>query len=744
LENGEVDSSVVSKKENPLDLGNGDSEVINVSRRDFLRLTALTTGGLVAPLSMPEAAGASSPSDNEKPYNREVNSCCQFCQVRCTTKVQVKNGRVVNVYGKPENFWTQGGMCPKGQSLVELTYSPHRLLYPLKREGNEWKCIRYQQAVDLVGERILKVKADFPDDYAHRVVMFAPLWESHESELMANTTLHIAGFPDICHPGDACIGNLGAALRICLGSPISPTTLDEILNSQLVILWGANLAEIYPLYIRWIDNARAKGVKVFYIDPRRTPTSNHCDEQWTLRPGTDGAFTLGVIRYLIKEKKYDARYIDRYVNGFKELVTAAEPYTREKVKEITWISEDRQIDFAEQVANSKATLVWLGGSLSRYTNSIQTVRAIIALQAIMGNVSGPGKGLMSVQAGKPGGGEAFEELYRAPDLVPGLSFRKVLYNMERNRVKVLLLNSSYRRYPDANRVKRAIEKVEFVVYRGFFMDEEAKLAHMILPGTMVFESAGSQYGAQRQVVWREKAVAPAGETVEDWRFYRDLGKKINGDKFPSVESAEDIYELFRKTSPSWAGLTLDRLKKDHTGICWPCPSPVHLGTKGTIYLNNRFLTKDGKVELRSNILGPINWLEPKGSPKGEWDEAKRFPLVFIQGKVVQHWQHTYTNWSAYIAQFSEGNLVQVHPETVKGLGMKDGDWIYLETEQGKIKARLKLSELILPGVVWTPSHPEPEAPYQGNSGQSINTIIPGYWDEVAAQFNGFGCRLTKV
>jgi formate dehydrogenase major subunit len=451
-----------------------------------------------------------------------------------------------------------------------------------------------------------------------------------------------------------------------------------------------------------------------------------------------------VIRLLIKEKRTDWKYVENNVNGFRELVEACESYTPDKVAKITWISEKKIRDVAMRIGSSKGTIIWLGGSLSRYTNSIQTVRIIIALQAITGNLSGPGRGLMSVQAGKPGGREAFEETFRTPDLAPALSFRKVLYNMERDRVKVLLLNSSYRRYPDADRVKKAIEKVEFVAYRGFFMDEEAKLAHLILPATMVFESAGSQYGLQRQVVWREKAISSLGETVEDWRFYRDLGKKINQGRFPDIESVEDIYELFRKHAPSWAGLTLDRLRKDPTGISWPCPSADHPGTKGTLYPDDRFLTKDGKVDLRSRALGLMSWSEPEGSPFKDSENRRTFPLIFIQGKVIQHWQHTYTNWSAYMAQFSEGNFVQVHPETVKELGMKDGDWIYLETELGKIKAKLKLSELILPGIVWTPSHPEPAAPFKENSGQSINTIIPGYWDEVAAQFNGFGCRLTKV
>jgi formate dehydrogenase major subunit len=316
--------------------------------------------------------------------------------------------------------------------------------------------------------------------------------------------------------------------------------------------------------------------------------------------------------------------------------------------------------------------------------------------------------------------------------------------MARKKVDVLLLNSSYRRYPDAHRVKEAISRVGFVVYRGFFMDEEAELAHLIIPGTMAFESAGSQYGAQRQVVWRHQAISSPGETVPDWRFYCDLGQKLNPRRFPEVKRPEDLYELFRKTAPSWAGLTLDRLKKDPSGILWPCPDSEHPGTRGTLYANNKFMTPDGKVELRSKALGPISWKEPEGSPEGEGKSSQEFPFIFTQGKVVHQWQHTYTNWSAYMAQFSGGNYVQVHPETAQALGIHDGDWVYLETKLGKIKAHAKLSEGILPGVIWTPSHPTLASPFAGNRGQSINTIIPNYWDEVSAQFNGFGCKLKKA
>ncbi len=711
-----------------------------INRRKFLKTGATLIGAGFAASSLDIPTKAMASSYPVAGADREIDSCCPFCQVRCTIKVQVKDGRVVDVYGNPENFWTNGAMCPKGKSLVDLTYSPHRMLYPLLREGENWKQISYKKALEIVTEKILEVKKNHPEDFAHRLAMFEPCYDSRESEIAAKLALNMAGFPDLCSPGDVCIGNTSTTLNLCLGSAISPTTLKEVLNSEILIIFGANIAEIKPPYMRWLHLAKEEGVKIIYLDPRRTPTANFADLHIMPRPGTDGALVLGIIRILIEEKLYDQNYVDLNVNGFDELADAVVPYTPEKVEEITRIPAEKVVNLARMLGNSRRTIAWMGGSISRYTNAMQTVRTIIALQAIMGNLIGPGKGIMNVRGGKPGGEDILIEKYRAPDLAPRLSSRKVLFNIKRGKLDVLLMNSSYRRYPDSEKLKEAISKINFVVYRGFFMDEEVKLAHLFIPAAMVFESEGSQYGAQRQVVWRNQAVPRPGETVDDCRFYCDLGTLLNKDRFPAVKGPEDIYEMVREVSPEWRGLPIERIKKSPTGITWPSYSPEEPDLRETLYRDNRFLTKDGKVQL-SIPIGKIKWTEPEGGPDAKKDQG--FPLIFIQGKVVHHWQQTVTNWSPYLAQFSEGNFVQVHPDTISNLDVNDGDWIYLETEIGRIKAKVKITRAILPGVVWTPSHPSP-SPYTGNSGVPINKIIPDKWDMVAAQFNGYGCRLIKA
>lgn len=716
-----------------------------ISRRGFLKTGVIAVGSQLLG-DGPGGPAAADAAENLTPEPDEVvESCCAFCQARCTTKVHVRDGEVTNVFGSPENYWTRGAMCPKGKSQVELTYSSHRILHPLLRDGSGWKRISFDEAVDMVADRILEVKRSHPEDYAHRVALFMPNWESRESELAALMALQMAGFPDAASPGETCIASTSTAFRICLGTANSTTTMDEMLNSKTLVLWGINLAEIYPTYMRWILEAREKGVKVVYIDPRRTPTSNFCDLQVTPRPGSDGALALGVARILIEEGLIDKDYITSHVKGFEELSMGARDYSLERTSEITWVPAEEIVKLARILGGSPRTLVWLGGSLARYTNGLQTVRNIISLQAITNNLDGPGKGIMDVLGGKPGGEHEFLEHYNAPDLPGGLNFRKILNNMKRGKLDVLLLDSSYRRYPDANTVKEAISKVGLVVYRGFFMTEEAELAHLIIPGCFAFESSGSMYGTQRQVVWRRQVIERRGETMDEFSFYSALGRKLNPGKFPPVQSPEEMYNLFQEKIPSWGGLTLERVQKTRTGLTWPSYSIDEPESRGSIFKDGKFPTEDGKIRLNAGPMGPIRWEEPEGSPlDGKSDEYMKFPLIFTQGKVVHHWHLSITNWSSYMGQFSEGNVVHIHPETASGCGLADGEWAHIETKIGKLKARVKVSKGVLPGVVWTPSHPAPNSPSPGNRGEVLNAIIPNYWDKVSAQFNGFGCRLVKA
>jgi len=153
----------------------------DISRRSFLKIGAAAVGSSVVLDSKRGLTSTVDLVDNDY-IDAEIDSCCQFCQVRCTTKLQVKNGKVVNVYGNPDNFWTAGSMCPKGKSLVETHYRKDRLLHPLRKTVRGWEKISYKKALQIVVNKIKGVREKYPRDFAHRVALFMPLWDSRESD----------------------------------------------------------------------------------------------------------------------------------------------------------------------------------------------------------------------------------------------------------------------------------------------------------------------------------------------------------------------------------------------------------------------------------------------------------------------------------------------------------------------------------------------------------------------------------
>lgn len=714
------------------------------SRRNFLRLGAalLAGGASLGPGSGKVGALGRAPKGSG-PLT-EVKSYCPFCQVRCTYRAQVRDGAVECLVGESGNPWTQGAMCPKGMSLVELVRSPYRITEPvLKQADGGWRRIGYAEALDLIVSKIRQCQAEHGDKAGDRIALTAPLWDCRESELAAAMTMHAAGSVHVMPAGEVCISSASNMLGLMTGVNTSTTTVDEIVNCSVLVLWGANLSELYPPYSRWLDKARAAGVKIVYIDPRKTNTSQWAHSQLRPRPGTDGSLAIGALKHILDHPAFDEAKARATVPQLDLLREDAAAYGPDKVLADTGVSQAEQLAFYQTLAESERTIIWLGGSLSRYTCGIQSLRAIMLLQGLTGNMIGPGKGLLTMEGGKPGGEDEFEEHLFGPSDKPKMNFRRLRIAMERGRLDLLFLNSSYRRYPDSKGVRAALEKVPFIVHRGFFFTEEAEVAHLIVPATFGLESSGSHFGAEKQVVWRDRAVEAPGSCVPDWQFYRDIGLRLDPDHYLNFKDPAELYRKFVEVVPSWKGLTLERVRAAEGGVVWPVYEEGGKERLGSSFTEGKLLTPDGTMPVRDRVFGRITWAPCKGSPFGK-DRDEQYPLAFMQGKVVTHWQQTLTNFSSALGQFSSGRWVSLHPETAAELALLDGDKVRLETPTGAVEGYVKITEGILPGLIFTPSHLAASSPLESNKSVHINTVVPNFWDRISSQTNGIGCRLTKV
>ena len=158
------------------------------SRRHFLQYGMAAIAGGTALGGLPVHA-AQAPAGTAAPQNDLVKGYCPFCQVRCTYHARVRNGKILELIGDRGNRWTDGAMCPKGLSIVELLNSPYRLVQPMLKQGSEWKTISYAEAVDIVVDKLRQSRAKHGDKIAERLALTSPLWDCRESELAALMTM---------------------------------------------------------------------------------------------------------------------------------------------------------------------------------------------------------------------------------------------------------------------------------------------------------------------------------------------------------------------------------------------------------------------------------------------------------------------------------------------------------------------------------------------------------------------------
>lgn len=719
-----------------------------LSRRSFLKMAAATSAAASIP-SFATPAEALAPKPQPVASVRKVKGFCPFCQTRCTYHALVQNTQqgesIHSLVGDAANRWTGGSMCPKGLSIAELLQSPHRLTEPMLRTAQGWQKISYEEGMDIVVKKMLELRTQYGKGISARLGMTEPLWDCRESELAALMTMRVAGCANIMPPGEVCISTSAQVQGMLLGSGASSTTVDEVVRCKTLVLWGANINELYPPYTRWLEKAQAAGVNMVYVDCRKTRTSQWCSRQLMPIPGTDGALAMGALRHMLYTGAYDAAKIAETTTGLDALQKDVQAWTENAVAEVTGLTEEEIEAFYTLLEQSPSTIVWMGGALSRYTNGMTTVRAITSLQALTGNLIGPGRGILNMQGGKPEGGSEFVDMVCGPSQAEGLNFRRLTAAMKKGEIDILFLNSSYRRYPDAQRVAEAIKNVPMVVHRGFFMTEEMDVATLFFPATFGPESEGSHYAMEKQVVWRDKIVDAPGSCMPCWQFYRDLGYKLAPESYPKFQSPSQLYEMMRERVPSWKGISLERVRTSPDGVVWPIYEEGGAELTGCHFRDDKFLTPDGKFPFALPVLGALKWTLPKGSPYDKKvNKDGKYPLVLVQGKILAQWQQTLTNFSPSLAQFSCGRTVALHPETAQAQGLHEGDMVMLETLSGGIQARIVLDGTIRKDCIFTQSHLTESSPFVQCRSPHINTILPNYWDRVSAQFNGIGCRLVKI
>jgi anaerobic selenocysteine-containing dehydrogenase len=675
-------------------------------------------------------------------YDEVVRSHCRMCHGGCGVLVYVKDGRAVKIAGDPDCPINHGTLCSKGIASTQLAYHPDRLTHPVQRIGpkgsGRWERISWDDALDAIAERMLRYRVEHG---AESVVL--GYGTGRENEAVIYRLANYFGSPNVLTAGHFCYGpRIATSILTCGSNPI----VDYENKPRCIMVWGNNLVISNPDCYKGepFSEALNAGVRLIVVDPRLTRVAARADLWLQLRPGTDTALALGMADVIVREELYDRAFVANHIHGWEPFVERVAEYPLERVERITGVPAEKIAAAARLFATTKPAAIQWGVAIEQQITCQDNNRALLALMGITGNIDVPGgqvlfkppkirnvgrfgahSELPEEQAAKRLGGDRFRLAGNFAIINPKCVWDAILEE-EPYPVKMLFFISSNPVMTRANarEVYRALEKVEFMAVADFFITPTAELADIVLPAATWLEMdyIGDFWKRHGHLLPRRKAIQ-VGECRSDHEMLNDLAHRIG-----QGEHWWDDFEQGLDYILEPMGITFQQFKE---------LDRVRGEVRYQKYRDEGFSTPTGKFELASTQLekwgyDPLpQYREPPESPVSTPDVHAEYPYTLITGARLPGFFHAENRQLPWMRELHRDPAVEIHPSTAAAEGIRNGDWVVIESRRGRIRQRAKLTAGIDPRVV-AAQHawwfPEKGSPRRGWDESNVNILTDNAYD----------------
>ena len=639
-----------------------------------------------------------------------VKTYCGVCESTCGMQVTVKDNRVEKVEGLKEHLRSKGDLCIKGTVAKDILSAPDRLRSPLKKENGKWKEITWDEALELIAKRLSGIKEQYGANS-----LAAYHGQTYLKNCLAMSFMKrffsIFGSKNICSAASECF------IPFLLGgiTTFGGLAFSDATNSRCVVIWGSDpfssgnmVGCNLPRTIRIFNQLKEQGVRFIIIDPRTPAVGKLADLHLKIRPGTDGALALGMMKVIVDENLYDKEYVEKHTSGFDQLKEMLKEYDLEKVEKITLVPRGEIEKAARMFATTRPASIIPGNGVEHQTNTVQTIRALNILLSITGNIDVKGgntflspslfapesiEGIDSPK-GEPIGMEEHPMFVSMINQAQALVVIEKILEKKESPIKALIVagGAPIPQLANTNKVREALKKLEFIIVIDLFMTETARYADVVLPAAFFLEreELGTMpFNLQRRAV-------DGGQCWPDWKIWWELAKKMGYGKYFPWKGFEEAADSLLQS----VGLAYAELEKHPEGILPELP-PGN-------FLKDGFYTFSGKIEIYSNSLAsngydalPV-YREPMESVQGTPDLAKEYPLTLTTGARLPMYIHSQHRNIPSLRKLLPEPSLEIHPDTAKECGVKDGDRVVVESPRGKVIIRAQVTDGIMPKVVHIP------------------------------------------
>ncbi len=710
--------------------------------------------------------------------DRLVKTHCCFCGQQCGIQLKVLNNEVIGFEPWEEFPFNKGMLCPKGVKRYLQGSHPDRLLTAFQRDPSAaagFSPMPYQQAIARTASEIGRLQAAYGAG-AVGVLGGASL-TTEKTYLLGKFARVCLKTPFIDYNGRLCMVSAGAGNKKAFGVDRVTSPWADMIGTGVIWVAGSNVAECSPITTNYLWQAREQGAKIIIQDPRITPIARTCDLYLPVKPGRDAALFAGVLQIMIERDWINREFIAAHTAGFESVAEYCREWTLARTAEVTGVPQRSLMQAAEWWGTASASFMLHARGIEHHSNGVQNTLGAINLVLASGRIGQPhsGYGTIVGQANGQGGREHGQKCDQLPgwrDISnpehrayiagvwnineaelpgPGVDAYEMFRKIDTGEIKGLLAICFNPKVslPDNAFVTRCLEKLEFFVAIDFFLNDTARHADIVLPGSLHEEDEGTVTQVEGRIIKVNKAVDCPGEARQDWRIIQDIAAALGRPKGFTFTEPREIFEELRVASKGgvadYSGVTYEKIERD-MGVFWPCYShdPAtgaaiadHPGTPRLFQPGSynpiakgagRFYFPDGRARFNvADYRVPID------------DASDEYPIFLTTGRVVsQFLSGTQTRRIGPLVKQYPEPLIELHPRLAEKLGVVDQDWITAETRRGEITLRASVVTTIRPDTIFIPYH------WAGK--KSANQLTVAAQDPISKipQYKVCGCRVRKA
>ncbi|HEV7490517.1 MAG TPA: formate dehydrogenase subunit alpha [Rhodanobacteraceae bacterium] len=653
------------------------------------------------------------------PPEHSAITTCAYCGVGCSFRAEMRGEELVRMVPNKDGHANHGHSCVKGRFAIGYATHPDRILKPMIRAkiSDPWREVSWEDAIGYAASEFKRIQEKYGRDSIGGIT--SSRCTNEETYLVQKLVRAGFGNNNVDTCARVCHSPTGYGLKNTLGESAGTQNFDSVMKADVIMVIGANPTDGHPVFASQMKRRLREGARLIIADPRRidlvrTPHIK-ADYHLKLKPGTNVALINSLAHVVVSEGLVNEEFVrsrcePEAFEKWRKFISE-ERNSPEAMESVTGVPAADVRAAARLYATGGNGAIYYGLGVTEHSQGSTMVMGIANLAMATANLGREGvgvnplRGQNNVQGSCDMGSFPHEfTAYRhvSDDAVrasfekewgvhlqnePGLRIPNMFEAALDGEFKALYIEGEdiAQSDPNTQHVTAALTSMECIVVQDLFLNESAKFAHVFLPGSTFLEKDGTFTNAERRVS-RVREVMRPKNGYADWEITQLLSNAIG---YPmNYKHASEIMDEIARLTPTFTNMSFAKI--DELGsVQWPCNDEHPNGTP-TMHVGE-FVRGKGKFLLTEYV------------PTTEKVNQK-YPLILTTGRILSQYNvGAQTRRTENVRWHSEDRL-EIHPNDAEDRGIREGDWVGIESRAGETVLRAMISDRMQPGVVYTTFH----------------------------------------